>query len=260
MLLRIGGGEALADGEAVAVGLERLVELALRHQHVADLVVRAPTDRAATAVAAVGGGEALGDGEAVAVGLERLVELALLHQHVADLVVGHRQVALPLRVAAIGGGEALGDGEAVAVGLERLLQVPERQVGFAELVRASPHGFVAASRSSGADAASCSKVALAVSRILRTDFGAHALHVAQPLGNIENEALGGLLRQLEVARGPVALLLGPRLVLLRDAALLDRHAPLPIGKSGKTERQHQPGGETAGEDVSPPGRRLAGSG
>ena len=32
----IGGGEALGDGEAIAVGLERLLELALRHKHVAD--------------------------------------------------------------------------------------------------------------------------------------------------------------------------------------------------------------------------------
>jgi hypothetical protein len=36
----IGGGEPLSDGEAVAVGLERLVKLALRLEHVADIAVR----------------------------------------------------------------------------------------------------------------------------------------------------------------------------------------------------------------------------
>ena len=107
MLLRSAAARRSANGEAVAVGLERLVELALRHQHVADLVVGDRQIALPLRVAAIGGGEALADGEAVAVGLERLVELALRHQHVADLVVRDRQIALPLRVAAIGGGEAL---------------------------------------------------------------------------------------------------------------------------------------------------------
>src|SRR5262249_22793261 len=35
----VGRGQALSDGEAVAVGLQRLAQIALRHQHVADPVV-----------------------------------------------------------------------------------------------------------------------------------------------------------------------------------------------------------------------------
>ena len=53
--------QALGDGEAVAVGLERLVELALRHQHVADLVVGDRQNALPLRVAAVGGCEALAD-------------------------------------------------------------------------------------------------------------------------------------------------------------------------------------------------------
>ena len=156
---------------------------------------------------------------------------------------------------AIGGGEALGDGEAVPVDFERLLQVPERQVGFAELVQ---HHRAAALQVGvvGRGGRELLERCLGGLEDLAHRFGAHALHVAQPLGDVEHQAFGGLLRELEVARGAVALLLGARLVLLRDPALLDRDAALPIRKSGEPERQHQAGGETAGDDVPPPRRRL----
>src|SRR6202035_1713382 len=90
----IGGGEALADGEAVAVRLERLVELALRHQHVADLDVRDRQIALPLRISAIGGGGALKDGQAVAVGLERVAELALRHQYVADAVQSDRNQGL----------------------------------------------------------------------------------------------------------------------------------------------------------------------
>ena len=75
----IGSGKALADGEAVAVGRERLVELALRHQHVADPVVRDRQIALPPCIATIGSGETLGDGLVVAVGpecLEQIVPLA----------------------------------------------------------------------------------------------------------------------------------------------------------------------------------------
>jgi hypothetical protein len=87
-------------------------------------------------------------------------------------------------------------------------------------------------------------------------IGGHALDIPQPLGNVEDEAFGRFLRQLEIARGLVALLVRLSLVLLRDGALLDRYSALPIGESGKAERQDEPGGEAAGKDLAAAGRRL----
>ena len=88
-------------------------------------------------------------------------------------------------------------------------------------------------------------------------LGAHALYVAQPLGDVENEALGGFLRQFEIPRGVVTLLLRLHFVLLRNPTLLDRYATLPISKSSKTKSQYQPSGQTARENVSPPRRPLS---
>ena len=87
-------------------------------------------------------------------------------------------------------------------------------------------------------------------------LGTHPLYVAQAPGNIDNHALGGLLGQPEIARCLVALLFCLRLVLLRDAALLDRETTLPIGKPGQTQRQDQPDGEAAGDNVPAPRRGL----
>ena len=97
------------------VRLQRLVELALRHQHVADLVVGDRQITLPLGVAAIGGDEALMYGEALLVALQCLVELALYDLYVADVIVGERQVALPFRVAAIGGRKAPGDGQALTV-------------------------------------------------------------------------------------------------------------------------------------------------
>src|SRR5262249_36039970 len=87
-------------------------------------------------------------------------------------------------------------------------------------------------------------------------LGAHALHVPQALGNVEYEAFSGVLRQLEVPRSVGALPLRARLFLLRNGALLDRQSALPIGDCRETYREHQPGSETAGENVSPSRRSL----
>ena len=58
----VGLGQPLGDGEAVAVGFQRARRVALRHQHVADLVVRHRQIALPSGVAGVGLGEALGDG------------------------------------------------------------------------------------------------------------------------------------------------------------------------------------------------------
>ena len=55
-----------ANGEAVLIGFERLGKIALRHQHVADLVVRDREIALPAGIAGVGRGQALGNGEAVA--------------------------------------------------------------------------------------------------------------------------------------------------------------------------------------------------
>jgi hypothetical protein len=56
------------DGEAVAEGLERLVELALRHPHIADFIVGDRQITLPLAVAAIAG-QPLANSEAVAVGV-----------------------------------------------------------------------------------------------------------------------------------------------------------------------------------------------
>ena len=73
----VGLGQAVADGEAVAVGFQRLGEIALRHLHVADLLVGDGEIALPAGIAGIGLGQALADGEAVAVGFQRLGEVAL---------------------------------------------------------------------------------------------------------------------------------------------------------------------------------------
>jgi hypothetical protein len=54
---------------------------------------------------------------------------------------------------------------------------------------------------------------------LRDRLGALAFDLPQPLGDIEDAAVGGLLRKLEVALRVIALGLGLALVLFRAPAL-----------------------------------------
>jgi hypothetical protein len=57
-VIAVGSGQALGDGEAVPVGLERLFELALRPKHVADLDVGDRQVVLPLHIAATGGDEA----------------------------------------------------------------------------------------------------------------------------------------------------------------------------------------------------------
>src|SRR5262249_60631867 len=70
-----GSAEPLSDRKSVMVGFERLIELALRLQQIADLVVRDRQIALPPGITAVGCDKVLGDGKTIAVGLERLVKL-----------------------------------------------------------------------------------------------------------------------------------------------------------------------------------------
>src|ERR1019366_5772472 len=111
----IGGREALGDAEAVLIGFQRGCEIALRHLHIADLVVAHRDIALPARIAGIGDREALSYAEAVLIGFQRGCEIALRHLHIADLVVAHRDIALPARIAGIGGREALENGKAVLI-------------------------------------------------------------------------------------------------------------------------------------------------
>jgi hypothetical protein len=71
--------------------------------------------------------------------------------------------------------------------------------------------------------------------------------------------LGGGLGQKSGLREQrsVSLLLCLRLPCLCDATLLDGNSALPVRETGKRQRDDEAGGETASEDVAPPGRAVA---
>ena len=110
--------QPLGDGKAVAVGLEGASKVALRHLHVANLLVGHRQIALPVGVAGIGLRQPLSDGEAVAVGLERAARSPcatctspIRRTTPTDRVAGG--------VAGIGLRQPLGDGEIVAVGLER---------------------------------------------------------------------------------------------------------------------------------------------
>ena len=76
--------------------------------------------------------------------------------------------------------------------------------------------------------------------------GGNSLGGAEALRQVEYQTVGGLGRRRERVLGAFALLFG-------DLPLFEGDAPLPIGQAGKRERDHETGGEAAGEDVTPPG-------
>ena len=78
------------------------------------------------------------------------------------------------------------------------------------------------------------------------EIGGDSDRVAEPLRQVEDETVGGLRRGRERVFGALAL-------LVCDLPLLDGNAALPIGEPGEHERDEQPGGETARENVAPPG-------
>ena len=68
-IVGIGLGQALADGEAGAKRFQRVGEIALRHQHVADLVVGHGEIALPAGIVGVGLGQALADREAGAIAM-----------------------------------------------------------------------------------------------------------------------------------------------------------------------------------------------
>ena len=101
----IGLRQPLGDGEAVAIGLQRSRKVALRHLHVADLVVRHRQIALPAGVAGIGLRQPLPDGEAVAIGFQRSRKVALRHLHIADLVVSGSEAVLIVGVVGVRGGE-----------------------------------------------------------------------------------------------------------------------------------------------------------
>src|SRR5262245_17120728 len=87
----------LSNSKIFAIGIVCLVDLALRHQHVTELIVGDGQSALPSSVAAINGGEAFADLEAVTVGRERLAQLAS-RLDVADSLAGHSQVSLPERI------------------------------------------------------------------------------------------------------------------------------------------------------------------
>ena len=71
-------------------------------------------------------------------------------------------------------------------------------------------------------------------------LGVHALNVPQTVSDVDDEAVCGLLRQPEIPGGVVALRLRLRFVLLRDGALLDSDATLPIRKTSEGQSNTRP--------------------
>ena len=90
------------------IGFQRLREVALRHQHVADLAVGHREIALPARIAGVGLGQALPNGEAVAEGFQRLRRDCPAPTSTSPtLLVGDREIALPAGIAGVGLGQAL---------------------------------------------------------------------------------------------------------------------------------------------------------
>ena len=236
----------------VAVGLERAGKVALRHLHVADLVVRHRQIALPAGVAGIGLRQPLSDGEAVAVGLERAGKVALRHLHIANLLVRHRQLALEVRASGIAGKQVRHDLPGLLGGGERARRVADRQqrcggfkegLGLAALeLRRHLPGF---------DELLLQR-ARPVENIL-DETGGDSHDVAEPLRQVEDQTVGGFGRGRERRFGAPALLFGILSLLVRDPLLFDGNSALPIGEPGKRQRDDKAGGKAPGEDVAPPG-------
>ena len=79
----IAGDKLFPDGKPFPVGGKRLVGLALRQQHVADLVIGDGKVALVLGIAWIVVGEGLRDREALLKGRKRLIEFTLSHQHTA---------------------------------------------------------------------------------------------------------------------------------------------------------------------------------
>src|ERR1700733_1803028 len=78
---------------AIAIALERVAEIALRAQYIADVLERDPKIALPIGVARVFLGEMLENLLAVAIAFQRSVEIALRHLHAADARVADCDVA-----------------------------------------------------------------------------------------------------------------------------------------------------------------------
>src|SRR4051794_7562281 len=87
-IARIGGGQALPNGEAVAIDVERLLGLALRHEHVANSLVGCRQTAQPLRIAGIAGSEPFEDSEGVAIGLDSLLKPSLRVQDVGYPAVG----------------------------------------------------------------------------------------------------------------------------------------------------------------------------
>jgi hypothetical protein len=83
----VGGGETLHEGEAVAVDVERLIELALLNKYVAGPLIGDREIALPLPITWIGSCEALLNGKAVTRGTERLIELALSRQDVGQVIL-----------------------------------------------------------------------------------------------------------------------------------------------------------------------------
>jgi hypothetical protein len=78
-------------------------------------------------------------------------------------------------------------------------------------------------------------------------LGGNACRIAKSMGQVEDEAVGGLGRGGEGILGALALLLG-------NLPLLDGYAALPVSDACQDQRNNKSGRKAAGEDVAPPCR------
>ena len=100
-VIRVGLGQPLGNGEAVAIILKRAREIALRLKHVADPLIGDEEAALPFGVAGIGLDQALHDRKAVLIRLECCSGVALLLEHGTDLVVGNGKVALPDRIVRV---------------------------------------------------------------------------------------------------------------------------------------------------------------
>ena len=82
-IVGVGLGEPLADGEASAVGLKCLGEIALPHKRIAQPVIRDGKLGLPAGIVGIGLCQPLANGKPFAVDSQRLGELAVRHQRVA---------------------------------------------------------------------------------------------------------------------------------------------------------------------------------
>src|SRR5262249_61255598 len=93
--------------------------------------------------------------------------------------------------------EALNDRKALLISLDGLLQVAQREIGLSKFIE---HYRAAALQARIIGGCRCKLFERCFCRPenLAHRLCAHPLHIAQSLGDVEHQALGGLLRELEV--------------------------------------------------------------